>query len=90
MPGDRLAHAAVEEALKHGENGLLVDFFDVEGWAATIARALADPAAFAPLRKAARRAVLERYDLRSICLPRQLRLIEAMAAGADPGVLAAI
>ncbi len=71
----------VKEALTHGENGLLVDFFDVDGWAATIAKALADPAAYAPLRTQARRRILCRYDLKTVCLPRQLRLIGALAEG---------
>jgi glycosyltransferase involved in cell wall biosynthesis len=80
----------VEEALTHGGTGLLVDFFDIDGWAASIAKALADPAEYAPLRKAARRAVLDAYDLRSMCLPRQLRLIEALAAREGAEALAAI
>jgi glycosyltransferase involved in cell wall biosynthesis len=71
----------VKEVLAHGKNGLLVDFFDVEGWVRTITGALADPAKLAPLRKAARKGVLEGYDLKTICLPRQLRLIEAVAQG---------
>jgi glycosyltransferase involved in cell wall biosynthesis len=80
----------VQEALKAGVNGLLVDFFDIDGWAATIARALADPAAYAPLRRAARAGVLRDYDLRTMCLPRQLRLIAALGEGAQPAALARI
>jgi glycosyltransferase involved in cell wall biosynthesis len=80
----------VEEVLRHGENGLLVDFFDVDGWASTIARTLAKPKAYTELRKTARREILKTYDLRSICLPRQLKLIEALANRANAEVLAAI
>lgn len=80
----------VREAIRPNENGLLVDFFDVEGWARTIAGALADPASFAPLRRRARADVLRDYDLGTVCLPRQLRLIEALAAKAGPEALAAI
>jgi hypothetical protein len=28
--------------------------------------------------------VVERYDLRTVCLPRQLDLVERLAAGLDP------
>ncbi len=69
----------VKEALRHGENGLLVDFFDIEGWAKAISEALAKPQDYAPLRKAARESILKSYDLKTICLPRQLRLIAAVA-----------
>ena len=44
-----------------------------------IVEALADPAAFAPLRAAARRAAIEQYDLRSVCLPAQFRLLRMLA-----------
>jgi glycosyltransferase involved in cell wall biosynthesis len=66
----------VEEAIAHGENGLIVDFFDTEALAATAADCLARPAAYAPLRAAARAAAIARYDLASVCLPRQVALIE--------------
>ena len=71
----------VQEVIRHGENGLLVDFFDHEGLARTVARVLADPAAYQPLRRAARQAAVERYDLRSICLPQQLALIDGLLRG---------
>jgi glycosyltransferase involved in cell wall biosynthesis len=80
----------VEEVLRHGENGLLVDFFDIDGWASAISQALAKPKAYSELRKAARQDILKTYDLRSVCLPRQLRLIEALANRESPEVLAAI
>jgi len=80
----------VKEVLRHGENGLLVDFFDIEGWARVIAKALADPAAFQPLRKAARAGVVRDYDLDTVCLPRQLKLIAALAGQAPAKELAAI
>jgi glycosyltransferase involved in cell wall biosynthesis len=80
----------VREALRHGENGLLVDFFDVGGWTTSIAKALADPGEYAPLCKAARDGILRTYDLKSICLPRQLKLIGAVAEGRGPDELRAI
>ena len=80
----------VQEVLRQDENGLLVDFFDIEGWARTIAQALAKPKNYTELRRKARRDILQAYDLRSICLPRQLKLIEALANRAGPEVLASI
>jgi glycosyltransferase involved in cell wall biosynthesis len=80
----------VKEALRHGENGLLVDFFDIEGWVKTVSKALAKPQDYAPLRKAARASIMRSYDLKTICLPRQLRLIEAVAKRRPAEELAAI
>jgi glycosyltransferase involved in cell wall biosynthesis len=68
----------VAEVIRHGSNGLLVDFFDVEGWAATLAEALAEPDKYAPLRRAARHTVLEDYDLSRRCLPRMIAFIEGL------------
>jgi len=68
----------VEEVIEHGENGLLVDFFAPEKLAAEIDGALQRQGELAPLREAARRTVLERYDLKRVCLPRQHRLVEEL------------
>ena len=46
--------APVREVLRHGENGLLLPFFDVAARAETLAAALDSPAAFAGLRMQAR------------------------------------
>jgi glycosyltransferase involved in cell wall biosynthesis len=69
--------APVEEVIRDGVNGLLVDFFDVAGWSETLTRCLADPDAYAPLRVAARRTILENYDLRGVCLPRMVDFVES-------------
>lgn len=71
--------APVEEVLNHGDTGLLVDFFDVKAWAQTLSAALADPAAHAPLRKAARDFATRNYDLRTVCLPRLVEFVEGFA-----------
>ena len=73
----------VAEVIEHRKNGLLVDFFDVKGLAETVVDALARPLEYAPLREAARRTVIERYDLESICLPQQIALVERLAGGAE-------
>ncbi len=71
----------VEEVITHGDNGLLVDFFDTEGLAASVADCLAEPQRFAALRKRARALAARRYDLASVCLPQQARLIEHLGSG---------
>lgn len=68
--------APVEEVLTHGKTGLLVDFFDVAGWSAAITHALANPDNYSAVRKAARDHVLQKYDLRSICLPQMIAKVE--------------
>lgn len=66
----------VEEVIRDGVNGRLVDFFDVSGWSRALITALGDPGRNEALRAAARATVLERYDLKRHCLPRQIALIE--------------
>ncbi|MEK6593280.1 MAG: glycosyltransferase [Pseudomonadota bacterium] len=65
----------VQEVIAHQKNGLLVDFFDAGALADTVIDSLARPAHYAPLRAAARETALTRYDLASLCLPQQMRLI---------------
>ena len=72
----------VEEAIRDGFNGRLVDFFDVAGWSRTLTESLADPKTFEPLRVQARRTVQERYDLKSVCLPKMVALVESLGPGA--------
>lgn len=76
--------APVAEVIAHGENGLLAPFWDPPAIARAVLGVLADPAGHAHLGAAARRSVVERFDLHSVCLPRQLELIERVAAGLDP------
>jgi glycosyltransferase involved in cell wall biosynthesis len=75
------ATAPVQEVVEHGRNGLLVDFFDADALAHTVVDALAHPQSFAHLRLAARETSVARYDLATCCLPRQLQLIDRLAAG---------
>lgn len=77
--------APVQEVIADGVNGLLVDFFDSEAIARRIGEMLDDPAALEPIRVAARRSVVENYDLNGICLPQQVALLEGLAAGHSPG-----
>ena len=71
--------APVAEVIKDGVTGRLVDFFDVPGWSAALTDALARPEAYEAMRQAARQMVRARYDLRSVCLPRQVDLLTRLA-----------
>jgi glycosyltransferase involved in cell wall biosynthesis len=75
------ATAPVKEVITHGQTGLLVDFFDVGALAATAIEVLAKPEAHLELRRAARALAVSRYDLLSVCLPAQLRLIDDLVSG---------
>lgn len=70
----------VEEVIRDGVNGLLVDFFDTEAWSNALIAALRRPDRSRALRAAARSSVIEGYDLRSHCLPRLVSYIEAQGA----------
>jgi glycosyltransferase involved in cell wall biosynthesis len=71
----------VEEVITHGENGLLAGFFSVEEIAARIDELLRDRERTRAFRAAARRTAVERYDLKRVCLPAQVKLVEDLAAG---------
>ncbi len=70
----------VEEVIYHGGNGLLVDFFSPEEVAQRVVEALEDPRAYLSIRQNARQTITDRYDLRSVCLPAQLRLLTTFAS----------
>jgi glycosyltransferase involved in cell wall biosynthesis len=67
--------APVTELIRDGVNGRLVDFFDVPAWVAALTDALARPEAYLQLRENARVMAQDRYDLRSVCLPKQIDLL---------------
>ena len=69
----------VQEVIRDGANGLLVDFFDSVALAERIAAVLADPAAHRALGEQARADAVAGYDLRRVCLPRQLELVDRLA-----------
>jgi glycosyltransferase involved in cell wall biosynthesis len=69
----------VQEVIDNGTNGLLVDFFAGEELAHRIAHVLADRAGHRTLAVAARSTVISHYDLNSVCLPRQIELVERLA-----------
>ena len=65
----------VQEVIEHGKNGLLFDFFDVAALSKQVIEVLDQPEAFAALGSHARQTVIERYDLKTRCLPLLLKLI---------------
>ena len=69
----------VEEVIRDGENGILVDFLSPSAIASAVVDALARPDVHRPLRQAARRTVVDNYDLTRVCLPRHMALIESIA-----------
>jgi len=69
------------EVMRDGENGILLPFFDHQRLADAAVDALAYPDRYAPLRKAARRTMLERFDLHAHCLPKQVALFDAVLEG---------
>jgi glycosyltransferase involved in cell wall biosynthesis len=73
----------VQEVIQDGRNGLLADFFSPSVIADRVVEALAHGPRFAAQRQAARWTVLSRYSL-DRCVPRQLALLETLAAGRRP------
>jgi len=71
--------APVVEVIDDGITGILVDFFAVEELAEKVIDMLAHPDDYRAMREAARRSVVERYDLDDVCLPRWLELIDPRA-----------
>ncbi len=72
--------APVREMIEHEKNGLLVDFFDIEGLVGTASKVLDSPREFKYLGQAGSQMIHERYSL-EVCLPQILQLYRE-AAGA--------
>jgi len=67
------------EAIRHDETGRLVDFFEPGRLAEEACALLDDPDARRRLGENARRFALKTYDLKRVCLPRQLKWVEGLA-----------
>ena len=70
----------VREMIEDGRNGLLCDFFDVEGFAAKAVDVLRDPDAFRHLGEAAVARIREEYGM-DVILPRLVGLFEQTVDG---------
>ncbi|RJF99489.1 glycosyltransferase [Noviherbaspirillum saxi] len=73
----------LHEAIRHDDTGRLVNFFDVAGLAKEICALLSDAAARARLGANARAFAQATYDLKNICLPRQLDWVESLQSKPD-------
>ena len=75
------ATAPVKEVIRDGENGLLFDFFDAKAIAEKVESVLGEPNRYEGLRVRARKTIEEAFDLKRVCLPRQIKLSEATLGG---------
>ncbi|MGB5081678.1 MAG: glycosyltransferase [Burkholderiales bacterium] len=71
----------VKEVIRDDENGLLVDFFDAKAIVDRVNAALGEPKRYEALRVRARNTLEERFDLKRVCLPRQIALVESLLGG---------
>lgn len=69
----------VMEVLRDRENALLVDFFDKEGIVERVSEMLDNPELAGRLRAQAREDVVRDFDLKEVCLPRQLAWVDDLA-----------
>ncbi len=69
----------VREALQHDQTARLFDFFDIKGLIEEVCRLLDNPAERDRLGANAREFARKHYDLKSVCLPRQLLWVEELA-----------
>ena len=70
--------APAEEAIIHDQNGRLVDFFDKDALVEEVTRLLDNASELEELGRAARKLIVNNYDLASICLPKQLSWVESL------------
>jgi len=71
--------APVREFIRHGQTGLLQNFFDVDGFAAAALQVLQDPAAYRHLGQAGEQLIREHYSLDTL-IPRMTAFYEEVAA----------
>jgi glycosyltransferase involved in cell wall biosynthesis len=68
----------VREMVRHGENGLLAEFFDIDRFVDQAEKVLNSPGEFRPLGQAGIEMIRSQYSL-DVCLPRMLHLYEDAA-----------
>jgi len=74
----------VQEVLRDGETGAMVDYFDGGALVDRICSLLDDPETRERYSAAAREYIVKNYDLETVCLPKQVELIERVASGKLP------
>ncbi len=70
--------APVREFIHQGQTGLLQNFFDVDGFAATALQVLKDPEAYRHLGRAGETLIREHYSLDKL-IPRMTEFYEEVA-----------
>ena len=68
----------LHEAIKHNETGRLVDFFDTNAIAEEVVQLLGSSDERQRLGANARKFAVSTYDLKTVCLPRQLEWVEGL------------
>jgi glycosyltransferase involved in cell wall biosynthesis len=68
----------VQEVIRHNDNGLLADFFDVAGLSDQVLRVLAEPETRERFGRAGEHCIRERYSL-EVCLPQMKQFFESVA-----------
>jgi glycosyltransferase involved in cell wall biosynthesis len=69
----------VQEVIGDRVNGLLVDFFSPPQIVEALCEILDDPERMAVMRKNARDTIINTFDLKTVCLPKQIALLHAVA-----------
>ncbi|MGQ0529870.1 MAG: glycosyltransferase [Panacagrimonas sp.] len=69
----------LHEAIEDGVTGRLIDFFDLAGLSHSVCELLTDPGLRQRLGSQARTFARSRYDLKTVCLPKQLSWVEGLA-----------
>lgn len=69
----------LHEAIRDKDTGRLVDFFDIQAFAEQVCGLLAQPEERARLGANARKFAQDNYDLKTVCLPRQLAWVKSLA-----------
>ena len=72
----------LREAIRHNDTGRLVNFFDVPGLANDVCALLDHPVARQRLGANARAFAQANYDLKTVCLPRQLQWVQGLDGSA--------
>lgn len=70
--------APLREVIQHDQNGRLVDFFDTAALAAQVCDLLQDEKTRQRLSANARLTIQNGYDLKTICLPKQIEWVEGL------------
>jgi glycosyltransferase involved in cell wall biosynthesis len=68
----------VREFIKDKKNGVLVNFFNYSQIASEVCKALDGGRAYDIMRKNARKTIVEKYDLNTMCLPQQVAFLESL------------